>query len=217
MTPRQKPASFPVPFSRIHHQIYGIFKEEIRLAALLEAGCLPALEISRYYCWAEEAPGCWPLTAWGWHISCSNRQQMGTRCGGPFVRLSGSCAPARGKVWGRQGWVLCARTANTGPSGGGGYVCSYRSCLHRLFPMDRPQVPLGNTLLADGYFLKINRDKSCIILNRAKTFKKVLTFVKIMCNDFLLCFHKQDKNEINAWQCKPVQFLIWVFQFYNKT
>ena len=49
-TPHQKPASFPVPFSRIHHRTYGIFKEEICLPALLEAGCLPALEIGRYYC-----------------------------------------------------------------------------------------------------------------------------------------------------------------------
>lgn len=138
-TPHQKPASFPVPFSWIHHQTDCIFKEEIVLQALLEAGCPPALGISRYYCWAEEAAGCWPLTTWGWHISCSNRQQMGTRCGGLFVRLSGGSAPAHGKVWARQGWALRARTADVGVSGGG-RVCplSYRYCSHRPFPTDKP-------------------------------------------------------------------------------
>lgn len=129
MTPHQKPASFPVPFSRIHHQTCGIFKEEILLQALLEAGRPPALQIGRYYCCTEEAPGCWPLTTWGWHISCSNRQQMGTRCSGPFVRLSGCSAPARGKVWARQGW---ARTANTGTSDGGEYVRSRIAPVHTV-------------------------------------------------------------------------------------
>lgn len=132
LIPHQKLASFPVPFSRIHRWTHGILKEEIFLQALLEAGCLPALEIGRYYCWAEEAPGCWPLTTWGWHISCSNQQQMGICCGGPFVRLSGSSAPVHGKVWARQGWALCARTANTGASSGGGYVCSRIAPVHTI-------------------------------------------------------------------------------------
>lgn len=86
MSPHQKAAGFPVPFSRIHHWTYGVFKEETLLQDLLEAGCLPVLEIGRYYCWAEEAPGCWPLTAKDWHILSSNQQQMGHAAAGPLSR-----------------------------------------------------------------------------------------------------------------------------------
>lgn len=136
-TLHQKPASFPVPFWRIHHRPYSIFKDKTLLWALLEAGCPPALEISCYYCWAEAAPGCWPLTTWGWHISCSNQQQMGTCCGGPFVRLSGSSASVHGKVWARQGWELRARIANTGASSGGGYVHSCIAPVHTVSSLQR--------------------------------------------------------------------------------
>lgn len=42
----------------------------------------------------------------------------------------------------------------------------------------------------------------------------------MLCDHLFLCFHQQEKTETSDkpyFQCKPVQILIGVFQFYDKT